>query len=135
LGFDLLVRTWREYKPASRMAALEQVVTQVIIPLAPMLQQSGAMFDVNAYLQKKAKLMDMPDLQDIVTFANPPGEDPEASGGGDQLTSKPAETKRTYERVSRGGDTANNRAAGINNSAAGGWKPLGTAANGMQNKG
>lgn len=123
--------------PQSRIAALNDVVTKIIIPLAPMLQQQGVMLDMNAYLQKMAHLADMPDLADIVTFQAPPAQEgqPTPTSGG-TMPGKPPDTTRTYERISRGGDTANNRDAGRMNAASAGWRgPINPSSNGTQGRG
>lgn len=54
--------------PQQRLASINQVVQQVIIPMMPMMQQQGINFDIHAYLQKVASYMDCPDLSDILTI-------------------------------------------------------------------
>jgi hypothetical protein len=84
--------------PQSRMAALNQVVQTILIPLMPVLQQQGIGFDVSAWLKKMAAYMDQPDLSDIITITAPPeGEAPSSGGEGP----KPAETTRNYVRENR----------------------------------
>lgn len=81
--------------PQSAMAMLDQIMTQVFVPMAPLLQQQGIVADFNAYLQKKAKYGDMPDLMDIATIQEPPQDvnsGPQGEGG------MPAQTERTYTR-------------------------------------
>lgn len=89
--------------PAQRLAFLQQTL-QEMAPLMPLLQQQGVVFDLNAYLQKKAKYADEPDLADIVTMQEPPqmdSEGPPASLGGQGF--QPPETTRNYVRRSEGG--------------------------------
>ena len=92
--------------PQGRAAQLNQVVQQVITPLMPVLMQQGVMFDVNAFLAKLAKLMDMPDLQEIITIMPPPVTE---GGGAGEAPGMPAQTERTYTRRSTGGDTPQGR--------------------------
>ena len=93
--------------PQSRLAALNQVVTQIITPMMPILQQQGIQFDINAYLQKVAAYSNMPDLGDIVTIGEPPQPGgPSGGGGGESDTPKmPANTQREYVRHNVSGQT------------------------------
>lgn len=83
--------------PQSRIQAINQVVQTIILPMQQMLQQQGVMFDINAYLTKIGKYMDLPDLAEIVTMQEPPQQEPsqdQASG--------PSQTTRTYQRQDQG---------------------------------
>lgn len=95
--------------PQQRMQALNSVVQQTIMPMMGQLQQQGIGFDVNAYLQKIAQYMDMPDLMEIIQVQAPPqqqdGGGGQSPGQGGQSGMAP-QTTRTYERVSRSGGTA-----------------------------
>lgn len=90
--------------PQSRLQAINQIVTTVVIPMMQILVQQGVSFDIVAYLRKVGQYLDLPDLQDILTIAEPPdmgqGDGPPEPG-----STKAPETKRTYERVSRSGQT------------------------------
>lgn len=90
--------------PQQRMAALDQVLTQILIPLAQTLQQNGVDIDIQAYLAKKAKLGDMPDLIEIVRMIQPPQIEGAGAGGPDAAP-KPGQTSREYIRRSEGGPT------------------------------
>lgn len=97
--------------PQMRGAALDQLVMQILTPLMPLMQQQGIQFDVNAYLRKRAKYMDMPDLPEIVSVQDPvvqPGSS-SVDDGSNQMGGMPAETTRNYNRRSTGGDTSANR--------------------------
>ncbi len=63
--------------------------------MMPILQKQGVSFDLNAYLTKIAKYMDMPDLAEIMTVQEPPQiegqSEPEQPG-------MPANTNREYTR-------------------------------------
>lgn len=80
--------------PQTRLQQMNGVVTQIIIPMMQILAASGVQFDANAYLKKVGEYMDMPDLAEILTIAEPAPPD---GGGGDEPT-KPANTNRTYTR-------------------------------------
>lgn len=105
--------------PQTRMAALNQMVQQVIIPMMSLLVQQGKSFDINAYLQKAATYLDMPDLQEIVTITEVPQTD--LSSGKPDGPGMPAQTERTYNRTNtpmrtQRGDDQNliNSSLGIN---------------------
>jgi hypothetical protein len=92
-----------QYKsPEQRMAALDQVVSQILIPIAPILQQQGVGIDFQAYLAMKAKLGDMPDLLELVKMAPPPQPTGDTAGE-PQAPAMPQNTKREYVRRSEGG--------------------------------
>lgn len=112
--------SFQHQTPESRMAALNQVVTQIIVPMAQTLQAQGIQFDANAWLQKMAVYSNMPDLPDICTVAPPPQPDPQAAGTGSASggPTQPAQTSREYIRRSVGNDTPANRTSTFQNAMA-----------------
>ncbi len=101
--------------PSSRLQALNQVVQTIIIPMTPILQQQGIVFDANAYLKKVGDYTDMPDLADIITIQDPPAPETQLSSGGGDAPTMPQETTRNYVRRSLGGNTPENRQAQMMN--------------------
>lgn len=96
--------------PQMRGAALDQLVMQIVAPLMPIMQQQGVIFDMQAFLQKRAKYFDMPDLPEIVGVSNVPVESTQQSAqGNSEGAGMPATTTRNYNRRSTGGDTSANR--------------------------
>ena len=92
--------------PQTMMSAIMQVVTQVVVPMQPLLMQQGIYFDINAFLVKIAKFNNIPDLNEIITIAEPPA--PDAQDGPAQSSmqpGKPSETTRNYVRESMPGRT------------------------------
>jgi hypothetical protein len=80
--------------PQQRGAALDQVVTQIIVPLLPVLAQQGVQFDLPKYLEYRSEYLNLPELPSIVAVgepAPPPGGAPEGPG-------KPGSTERRYVR-------------------------------------
>jgi hypothetical protein len=107
--------------PQQRAAALNQFVTQTIIPMMPILQQQGVALDINAFLSKQAQYMDMPDLPEIITMQDPPTPEQGAGGpGGPQAPGAPGETTRNYVRQSMPGRTQKGTDMGMISSMAGG---------------
>ena len=86
--------------PQGRLQQLQQVVQTTVIPMMQLLQQQGIMFDMHAYLKKMGAYLDCPDITEILTIATPP-ETQTQSGG--QPPTQPAQTERTYNRVSMPG--------------------------------
>lgn len=107
--------------PQQRVQALTQLVQNLITPMMPLLQQQGVAFDINTFLQKISKYMDMPDLAEIVTMQEPPQQ--QAGEGGPPSapqTTTPNQTSREYVRRSVGAGTqANNQAQMTNMMKAG----------------
>lgn len=82
--------------PQSRAAQLDGVFNQ-ILPIMPLIQQQGIVVDINAYLQKKAAYLDMPDLGEIVSIQEPLPPD-SGTGGAEMAKPKGPETTRNYVR-------------------------------------
>lgn len=93
--------------PAGKLQALMQVVKDVILPMQPILQQAGVSFDVVKLLKIMGEYMNLPELSDIVTVQEPP--QPTSGAGETEEPGMPANTTRTYERRSLGGNTADTR--------------------------
>lgn len=80
-------------------AQLTQLVTQLITPMLPILQQQGVTFNATEFMQIKAKLIRRPELLRILSIQEPPENQPASSGA--DVPSMPANTQRSYERISR----------------------------------
>lgn len=82
--------------PGERLAFLNQVMQQTLIPLMPLLQQQGIGVDAGKFLELLAKYSNNPDLEEIITnLAEQQGE----PGGEEEGPAKPAQTQRTYNRI------------------------------------
>lgn len=99
---DVVVEPYslRHQTPGEQAQALQQLVTATILPLMPLMQQQGIGFDLNVYLTKLGKLLDQPDLVEILTVAEPPME-----SAGRETPRMPQSTERTYTRRSLGADS------------------------------
>lgn len=88
--------------PESRVADLDSFMTQIFIPLAPMLAQQGIVADMHAYLKKRAFYRNMPDLAEILSMQAPPSPDGVSQGrsatGGQGQPPMPGNTTRTNIR-------------------------------------
>jgi hypothetical protein len=87
--------------PQTRLAALQQVVTSTVMPLMQLMLQQGISFDINAWLVKVGRLLDAPDLQEILTIVEPPDQSTGQAGGGGagEKPPMPPQTQRTYQRL------------------------------------
>lgn len=78
--FDVMLDSYSlvSSSPSEKNAQLDQLVQQVIIPMAPVLQQQGILFDAQAYMQLKAKYLNNADFTKILSITSPPPMEPEA---------------------------------------------------------
>ncbi len=111
LGVSVDPYSMQHATPQMRMAALNQVVQTIVMPMMQLLQQQGIAFDMNVYLQKVAAYMDMPDLSEIITIQEPPAA--ETSPGTPAGPGLPQQTTRNYVRRSLGGNTPQAREAAL----------------------
>jgi hypothetical protein len=96
-NFDVNVYSMVYRPPAQQAEGLMGIIERVYQPLMQNLMMQGGSINVAALNNKLADLLDMPYLRDVIQFNMPP--DPEQGEPGTSV--KPANTKRTYERVSK----------------------------------
>ena len=100
-----------QYKsPSERAAALTQFISQIAMPMFPMMQEYGGNIDIQELIEIYSDLMDMPRLKQIIMFeepkkdrpgpnpAKPPG--PPKQQGPDQRTTTSVPTGGTPENKS-----------------------------------
>lgn len=82
--------------PGERLAFVNQVVTQTLIPILPLLKEQGVGINIAKWIDLMAQYGNSPDLTEIITnLADAaPEEAAEEEGAG-----KPASTTREYNRV------------------------------------
>jgi hypothetical protein len=100
-NLDIDVHSMQDDSPTLKLQKLGMAVQQYVIPFAPMIEAAGGIIDVQAILRNVARYADLPELAEIVTFTD---MDPVA-GSSAESGGKPANTTRTYERVSSPGQT------------------------------
>lgn len=88
--------------PEQLVTDLTGIVQNIITPMMPLLQQQGVNFNVQEFLKKLAHYKDVPDLEDLISFADVSVQQEGDSGGGTPEPGKPAETTRNYVRRSIG---------------------------------
>lgn len=82
--------------PEGRLAKLNQVVQNILIPLSPLLEKQGIMMDFNKYLKIVSEYMDLPELPEIATIREPPTQESPASQP--EEPGMPGQTERSYTR-------------------------------------
>ena len=90
--------------PQERLAKLNQIIGQVVLPSLPMMQEQGLGIDYKELLSTFSRYSDLPELKDIIVGLDdvPPGSD-RMGAGGNQGPGMPAATHRVNERISRPG--------------------------------
>jgi hypothetical protein len=100
-SFSIDIFSMGYQSPAARLAALNQLLTQIYLPAMPFIQQQGGVIDWAAISKTHSELMNEPRLKDWIKFAAPIGGGDDESGGfGGDLPMKQANTTRNYVRKS-----------------------------------
>lgn len=93
--------------PQEKLAFLNQLVQQTVIPLMPILQQQGLAFDMARFLELVSKYGSADELNEIIsTLAEPNAP----QGEGNDAPAKPGATTRTYNRVNASEKTGSGQA-------------------------
>lgn len=100
--------------PASRLAFINSVVQQTA-PFIPLLQQQGKTINMDELLKLYAELGNEPRIAAIFNLAAPADpQNGQTTGPGGEDGVQPANTKRTYERISSGGQGPQAEAQDLN---------------------
>lgn len=95
-NFDIEPYSMQSVAPGARAQKIMGLLTTLLLPAEGQLQAQGIAIDFEALIEKLSVYMGIPELMDILTFANgPPGDTQAVNTGG----SKPPQTTRTYDRV------------------------------------
>ena len=102
--------------PQERAGEISQLMTQMVFPILPILQEQGINLNAQNLFQYLSKYMDLPELNNIFEYAGVPlpGVGPDKSG-----SKMPINTTRTYERVNRPGATKEGNTQTLLQQAAG----------------
>ena len=119
---DIDIYSGQDQSPSLKLQKLGAIVQGYIMPLMPSLQQQGATINVKQIMKLVAKYSDFEELEDIVQFMDDPPPAGAAGGPG-----KPANTTRTYDRVSRPGASASGKSQILQQALFGG-NPQGSEA-------
>lgn len=96
--------------PQQQAAKLTSVFTQIIAPAMGLFKEQGIEVDLNFLLSKLGQYENIHDLQGLARYVEPPQTEPgvasgQSGGAGQDGAGMPANTTRTYERVSRSEQT------------------------------
>ena len=91
--------------PQERMAKLNQIIGQVVLPSLPMMQQQGLGIDYKELLSTFSRYADLPELKDIIVGLEDVSPGLDEMGPGGPEAGSPNMTHRVNERVSRPGAT------------------------------
>ena len=102
-NFDIDAYSMQSDAPAVKLQKILQYLDRVVYPAMPMLEQQGAFIDFKKLNELAAELSNVPELNDILIFGEPPQGAAEV--GNSQPTKMAPNTTRTNVRVSKSGAT------------------------------
>jgi hypothetical protein len=96
----------RDETPAQKLNDMMTILNQVIMPIYPLLQQQGISVDAQRLVSIISDYSNIPELEQVLVSATEQ-EISQIEGNPQPMMNsmKPAETRRTYERVNRPGAT------------------------------
>ena len=100
---DIDVYSMPYQPPSAKVQALNQLLTQIYLPLSAMLERQGGQVNLQALTDIYAEMLHLPRLNDVVQFVSPsPGDAPSSPT---QDVPIPSSTTRNYVRqsISNGG--------------------------------
>lgn len=130
-NFEIQPYSLQAKGPSQRLSTIMQIATQILLPMAPQMQEWGMQFNLQKFIEIVAKYSDLPELSDLISTEMPtPYEElymTDSNVGAGSSGKRPAKspvTQRNYtrENVSTGGTQASRSADMIKSlmSAAGG---------------
>jgi hypothetical protein len=103
-NLDIDVYSMQDDSPSSKLQKVGTALERFVFPILPQIEAQGGQIDAKALLGMIGELANIPELADIVKFVEPDPNARQQRGNGEP-THMPANTKRTYERVSRSAAT------------------------------
>lgn len=71
MEFDIAPVSMQDASPSQRLQTITNTATNILIPMAPMLQQQGMQFDAVALVRQIAELTNTPEINELITQGNP----------------------------------------------------------------
>jgi len=102
-NFDIDAYSMQDNTPSTKLQRIGMALERFVFPALPMLEQQGGQVDFQSLLSLVGRLGNVPELQDIVKFQTPDEGTPIQEAGASKPAAMPANTNRTYTRVSRPG--------------------------------
>jgi len=104
-NLDVEPYSLQHHPPAARIAAIDQIMMQVLLPGMQLLQEQGKSIDFGAYMRIKSKYMNLPELEEIVVDASgeASGEPAHQERGGNSPVRQAPVTRRENVRINQPG--------------------------------
>lgn len=121
--FEIQPYSLQNKGPSQRLGTIMQIATQILLPLAPQMQEWGMEFNIQKFIEIVAKYSDLPELSDLISTEMPtPYEemymtnDSVGASSEGKRPAKPPVTQRNYTRtnVPTGGTQAARSTSMIN---------------------
>jgi hypothetical protein len=96
MNIDIEPYSMQNQTPEAKLQGLRTILIEILIPLMPAMQAQGVTIGFEALCRKIAKLGNIPELNDILIYAN--SIQPENEG--EEPIGKPSVTSRNYTRRS-----------------------------------
>lgn len=113
----------RDTSPEERMQTQQRILTQVVMPLAPLLAQQGLTLDVGKIIEAAARHSQMPEFNEFIKPLPPAPPPPQAEGQEAGQPMPPPMTQHTSVRVNRGGNSRQGKDRALAAALAGGANP------------
>lgn len=109
-NFDIVPYSMQYETPRQKLQSLANIFQTFVFPNLPSMEAQGRAVDIDKLLRIVAQYSNMPELQEIIISAPPIAQEPQMPGervlGADRGRPRQSPvTKRTYERINRGGAT------------------------------
>ena len=123
-NFDIDVFSMRDDSPSSRVQKILTILDRAVGPYQQQLMEQGAYIDMRELVDLLGKYSGVPEITEIVKFADRPetgpGTPPKGNPTPSYVSTKAPVTHRTYERVNRPGATRQGRDAAMMQTLLGG---------------
>ena len=116
LNIDIVPYSMQHSSPGEKLQSLTGIWNTFIVPAMPMMQEQGITPNLEKMLRVISKWANMPELEDILTFAGQPSQ----REGGLRLPASPVKTSTNIRENRTTGGTGAGRAAGMIQSLLGG---------------
>jgi hypothetical protein len=103
-NLDIDVYSMQDDSPSSKLQKVGTALERFVFPILPQIEAQGGQIDAKALFGMIGELANIPELADIVKFVEPDPNARQQRGNGEP-SHMPANTTRTYERVSRSAAT------------------------------
>ena len=105
-NFNIDMFSMQDDSPSTKLQKIGSALERFVFPIMEGIAQQGGKIDLKRMIEIVAENSNVPELNDIVVFSEPPAEPAVVGNSSPSMSpSKPAHTTRTYERVNRPGAT------------------------------